>query len=279
VPQLREGAFPGAPGGSGLKNAPRTAAAEKRIPVRDSGEGEIMRNVLITGGTGGIGAAMVRRFSAAGDRVFFTWAHAEEKAVALSRETGAETIRADVTNGEQVSQAVRQAEQTAGHIDVLICCAGVSLNRMIMDTTDEEFRSVTDTNLYGTFAAIRAAMPGMFWRRQGCILTVSSIWGQSGASCEAVYSASKAAVIGLTQAAAREAAGAGVRVNCIAPGMIDTPMNDHLSEEEKKSICEEIPLSRMGTPEETAEVAFFLAGDAAAYITGQVIPVNGGWRM
>ena len=238
-----------------------------------------MRNILITGGSRGIGAAMIRRFAAAGDRVFFTFAHSEEEARALSRETRAEMIRADVKDGEQVNRAVRRTEETAGSIDVLICNAGVSLNRMIADTTDEDFRRVTDTNLYGTFAAIRAALPGMFWRRQGCILTVSSIWGQTGASCEAVYSASKAAVIALTQAVAREAAGAGIRVNCIAPGIIDTAMNGHLSQMEKEEILQEIPLGRMGTPEEVAETAFFLAGDGARYITGQVISVNGGWRM
>ena len=238
-----------------------------------------MRTVLITGGSRGIGAAAVRRFAAAGDRVFFTWHQAGAAAEALSRETGASPLRADVRDGEQVRRAVEEVIRAAGGIDVLVCCAGVSLKRMIADTTDEEFRQVMDTNLYGTFAALRAVMPGMFWQRKGSIVTVSSIWGQAGASCEAVYSASKAAVIGLTQAAARETAGAGIRVNCVAPGMIDTEMNDHLTGEEKKEICEEIPAGRMGTPGEVAEAIFFLAGDAAGYITGQVIPVNGGWRV
>ena len=283
---------------------------------RRNGMRFIMRNVLIFGGSRGIGAAMVRRFAEAGDRVSFTWNRAEDAAKALAAETGAEAIRADVTDGEEVVRAVRQSErrfsdcnrerpdmgllnqeikqavpQPAGHnredasqnndsgIDVLICNAGVSLSRMLMDTTDGEYRQVMDTNLYGTFAAIRAALPGMFWRRKGVILTVSSIWGQSGASCEAVYSASKAAVIGLTQAVAKETAGAGIRVNCIAPGMIDTAMNDHLSAEEKEEIAGEIPMQRMGKPAEVAETAFFLASDAASYITGQVIPVNGGWFM
>ena len=238
-----------------------------------------MRTVLITGGSRGIGAAAVRRFCAAGDRVFFTWHQAGAAAEALSRQTGAAALRADVRKGEHVRQAVREVIRAAGGIDVLVCCAGVSLNRMIADTTDAEFREVVDTNLYGTFAALREVMPAMFWRRQGSIVTVSSIWGQEGASCEAVYSASKAAVIGLTQAAAREAAGAGIRVNCVALGMIDTEMNAHLTEEEKAEICEEIPAGRMGTPMEAAEAIFFLAGEGASYITGQVIPVNGGWRV
>ena len=238
-----------------------------------------MRTVLILGGSRGIGAAMTRKFRAVGDRVFFTWHRAREEAEKLARETGAEMIRADAALSGEVTAAVRKAEEASGCLDVLICCAGIGLNRMIQDTTDEEFRRVMDVNLFGTFAAIRATLPGMFWRREGCVLTVSSIWGQEGASCEGVYSASKAGVIALTQAAAREAGGAGVRVNCIAPGMIDTSMNDHLSPEEKAEIAGEIPLGRAGTPEEVAETAFFLAGDGARYITGQVIPVNGGWRV
>lgn len=238
-----------------------------------------MRTVLITGGSRGIGAAMVRRFSAAGDRVYFTYLHSEREALDLSGETGAKAIRSDAASGGQIRQTVREILEEAGRIDVLICNAGTDLNRMLADTTDEEYRRVMDTNVFGTFAMIREVLPGMFWQRQGCILTVSSIWGQTGASCEAVYSASKAAVIGLTQAAAKEAGGAGIRVNCIAPGIIDTQMNDRLSEAEKEEITGGIPLERTGTPEEVADTAWFLASEAAGYITGQVIPVNGGWRI
>lgn len=238
-----------------------------------------MRNVLITGGSRGIGAAMVRRFAAAGDRVYFTYLRSEATAKALEAETGARALQADAADANRIREAVEQMRKEAGDPDVLICNAGISLNRMLTDTSDEDFHQVMDTNVFGTFAAIREVLPGMFWRRRGCILTVSSIWGQTGASCESVYSASKAAVIGLTQAVAREAAGAGVRVNCIAPGMIDTAMNGHLTEQEKETLLEEIPLQRMGTAEEVAETAFYLAGEAAGYITGQVIPVNGGWRI
>jgi len=237
------------------------------------------RNVLITGGTGGIGTALVRRFALAGDRVFFTFCHSKEAAEQLSGETGAAALRADVSAEGGADAVVEKVIAEAGSIDVLVCNAGVSLNRMITDTTDEEYRRVMDTNMYGVFAAVRAAMKDMFWKRRGAIVTVSSIWGQSGAACEAVYSASKAAVIGFTRAAALEAAGAGVRVNCVSPGMIDTPMNDHLSDDEKAEICREIPLGRQGTPEEVAETVFFLCGDGASYITGQVIGVNGGWRI
>ena len=238
-----------------------------------------MRNILITGGSRGIGAAMVRRFSRAGDQVFFTFLHDTEAAAALAEETGAAALRSDVSRGAETEKTVREVLDRAGSVDVLICCAGVDQHAMISDTTDEEYHRVMDTNLYGTFAAMRAVLPGMFWRRNGCVITVSSIWGQEGASCEAVYSASKAGIIALTQAAAREAGGSGVRVNCVAPGLIDTRMNANLSGEDLDALREEIPLGRIGTPEEVAETAFFLAGEGAAYITGQVIPVNGGWRV
>ncbi len=236
-----------------------------------------MRAVLITGGSGGIGAAMVRRFAAAGDRVYFTWHSAREKAEALAAETGAVALKADVSVPGAAEAAVAGVTEKEGRLDVLVCNAGVALNRMLADTTDEEYHRVMDTNVYGTFAMARAAARRMFWQRSGSILLVSSIWGQTGGSCEAVYSASKAALIGLTKALAKEVATAGIRVNCVAPGMIDTPMNAALSEKEKEEICEEIPLGRAGTPEETAETVFFLAGEGAGYITGQVLGINGGW--
>ncbi len=237
-----------------------------------------MRNVLITGGSRGIGAAMVRRFVRAGDRVFFTWLRSETEARTLAAETGAESLRANAASGEETAAAVRTVLEKTDGLDVLICNAGVGLVKMISDTTDEEYRRVMDTNVFGAFAALRAALPGMFWRRRGSILTVASVWGQSGASCEAVYSASKAALIAMTQAAAKEAGAAGVRINCIAPGLIDTAMNSHLTAADLEALREEIPLGRAGSPEEVAETAFFLCGEEAAYITGQVISVNGGWR-
>ena len=286
-----------------------------------------MRKVLIIGGSRGIGAAMVRRFTQAGDKVYFTFLRSRREAEQLAAEYGAIPIQADAAVGVQVARAVRWAEEgkldplwnrdeaegnenggqgtkredtrdegglmkraEAGReqcephpeppaLDVLVCNAGVSLTGMLTDVTDAEFRRVLDVNIYGTFAALRAALPGMFWRRRGAIVTVSSIWGQEGASCEAVYSASKAAVIGLTQAAARETAGSGIRVNCVAPGFIDTEMNSHLSPGEKAEVTGSIPMGRAGTPEEVAETVFFLAGEAASYLTGQVIGVNGGWHV
>ncbi len=238
-----------------------------------------MRTVMITGGSRGIGAALVRRFVRGGDRVWFTWHRSEEAATALEKETGAVPIRADVCSAAETAAAAERILKESGKIDVLVCNAGVSLNRMLMDTSDEEYRRVMDTNVYGVFNTLRAILPNMFWNREGAVVTVSSVWGQTGGSCEAVYSASKAAVIGMTRALAREVAGAGIRVNCVAPGMIDTPMNDVYSAEEKREISEEIPLGRIGTAEEVAEAVFFLAGEGASYLTGQVLGVNGGWQI
>ncbi len=237
-----------------------------------------MRTVLITGGSRGIGAALVRKFAGAGDRVWFTYLRSEADAKAISDETGATAVQADAASATEMEAIVRRIGSEAGGPDAIVCNAGVSLVRMLQDTSDEEYRRVMDTNVFGPFCALRAALPGMFWRRRGCAVLISSVWGQTGASCEAVYSASKAAVIGLTQALAREAAGAGIRVNCVAPGLIDTEMNAHLSGQDLADLAEEIPLGRMGTPAEVAEAVFFLCSDAASYITGQVLAVNGGWR-
>ena len=237
-----------------------------------------MRTVLITGGSRGIGAALVRKFAGKGDRVYFTYLKATKEAKALSAETGAEAIQADAASAARMEEVIRRIESETDGPDAVICNAGVSLMKMLQDTSDEEYSRVMDTNVFGPFCTLRAALPGMFWRRRGCAVLISSVWGQTGASCEAVYSASKAAVIGLTQAMAREAAGAGIRVNCVAPGLIDTEMNAHLSGQDLAELAEEIPLGRMGTPEEVAEAVFFLCSEAASYITGQVLAVNGGWR-
>ena len=145
-----------------------------------------------------------------------------------------------------------------------------------MDQTDEAYDRIMNTNLFGTFAAIRAVLPCMIERRGGSIVTVSSMWGETGGACEALYSASKAGIIGLTRAVAKEVGSAGIRVNCISPGVIDTPMNADLSPEDVDSLVEETPLGRIGMAEEVAEAICFLAGEGAGFITGQVLPVNGG---
>lgn len=234
------------------------------------------RVIWITGGSSGIGKAVVRKFAGAGDRVAFTFLHSEAAARALESETGAFAIRADVSDSAQVNRARDAILSRFGKIDVLVCAAGVVGKGLLMDQTDEAYNRIMNTNLFGTFAAIRAVLPCMIERRGGSIVTVSSMWGETGGACEALYSASKAGIIGLTRAVAKEVGSAGIRVNCISPGVIDTPMNADLSPEDVDSLVEETPLGRIGMAEEVAEAICFLAGEGAGFITGQVLPVNGG---
>lgn len=234
------------------------------------------RVIWITGGSSGIGKAAVRKFAGAGDRVAFTFLHSEAAARALESETGAFAIRADVSDSAQVNRARDAILSRFGRIDVLVCAAGVAGKGLLMDQTDEAYDRIMNTNLFGTFAAIRAVLPCMIERRGGSIVTVSSMWGETGGACEALYSASKAGIIGLTRAVAKEVGSAGIRVNCISPGVIDTPMNADLSPEDVDSLVEETPLGRIGMAEEVAEAICFLAGEGAEFITGQVLPVNGG---
>lgn len=234
------------------------------------------RVIWITGGSSGIGKAAVRKFAGAGDRVAFTFLHSEAAARTLESETGAFAIRADVSDSAQVNRARDAILSRFGRIDVLVCAAGVAGKGLLMDQTDEAYDRIMNTNLFGTFAAIRAVLPCMIERRGGSIVTVSSMWGETGGACEALYSASKAGIIGLTRAVAKEVGSAGIRVNCISPGVIDTPMNADLSPEDVDSLVEETPLGRIGMAEEVAEAICFLAGEGAGFITGQVLPVNGG---
>lgn len=235
-----------------------------------------MKTVLITGGARGIGAAAVRRFAAAGCCVGFTYLHSDACAERLCRQTGAFALRADAASSVETDRAVAAFLERFHHLDVLINNAGISAHGLLMDASDEDYRRVMDVNLFGTFCAMRAVLPHMLERRSGCIINVASIWGEVGAANEALYSASKAAVIGLTRAAAKELASAGIRVNCVSPGAIDTEMNGDLDGAELRALCKRIPLGRMGRPEEVAEAMFFLACDAAGYISGQILPVGGG---
>jgi 3-oxoacyl-[acyl-carrier protein] reductase len=235
-----------------------------------------MRHVLVTGGSRGIGAAIVRAFTAAGDRVSFTYHTSHAQAQALSEACGALALCADSGDPAAVLHAVREAERQIGGVDVLINNAGVSSFRLFTDLTDEEWRNTMAVNLDGAFYYTRAVLPHMIHRKAGRILNISSIWGITGASCEVHYSTSKAALIGLTRALAKELGPSGITVNCIAPGVIETDMNRALSPETVESLCDETPLGRLGTAEEIASAAVFLASDGAAFITGQVLSPNGG---
>ena len=240
------------------------------------------KTVLITGGSRGIGAAAARTFAAAGYAVAVNYHRSQAAAHALvdeltARGAAALAVQADVSDPEQVRRMVDNVLENFCQLDILICNAGVSWTGLLCDMSDRDWRRVMGADLDGVFHCCRAVYRHMVSRKQGRILTVSSMWGRSGASCEAAYSAAKAGVIGLTQALAKELGPSGITVNCVAPGVIDTKMNAHLGPEALGELAEETPLGRLGTPEDVANTLLFLASPEASFLTGQVIGVDGGF--
>lgn len=234
-----------------------------------------MKKVLITGGSRGIGAACVRAFAHAGYRVFFTYRSSGAAAAALSEETGAVGIKADVSSAEDMARAA----DAVGGVDVIINNAGISQIKPVQDITESDWDRMMAVNVKGMFLTVKAFIGGMINKKYGRIINISSMWGEEGGSCEVHYSASKAAVIGFTKALAKELGPSGITVNCISPGVIDTEMNAHLSAEDTAALTEETPLCRTGSPDEAASAALYLASDGAGFITGAVLPVNGGIVM
>lgn len=238
--------------------------------------------VLITGASRGIGRACALAFAKAGYRVAIHYHQSATQAEALVqqlRELGCDAacFRADIADSAQVQALAQAATDFLGHIDVLVCSAGIALQKLFTDTTDADWQRVIGTDLSGVFYACRAVLPGMISRGSGRIITVSSVWGVQGASCEVAYSAAKAGVIGLTKALAKEVGPSGITVNCVAPGVIDTDMCACFDEDTKTALAEETPLGRLGSPSDVAESILFLASPAAGFITGQVLGVDGGF--
>ncbi len=235
------------------------------------------KTVFITGGSSGIGEAMVRSFAMAGYNVAFTYKTGKDKAEETARDIpGAIALFCDVSKSENVENAIANATKHFGKIDILINNAGIAQQKLFTDITEYEWDEMIAVNLKSCFLTSKAVLPQMIRRKDGVIINISSMWGICGASCEVHYSAAKSGVIGLTKALAKEVGPSGIRVNCIAPGVIDTPMNAHLSKADMESLKEEIPLNAIGRPETVAETAVFLAGKGGEYITGQVISPNGG---
>jgi len=234
--------------------------------------------ILITGGSRGIGAECVKRFAENGHTVSFIYNKSDDRAGELARSTGATAVKADVEDMETLKMAIAAVAAKMGGIDVLVNNAGVSLIKLFSDVTDTELKRVFDINLVAATVAAREVSKHMVRAHFGRIINIGSVWGRVGASCEAVYSASKAGLEGLTKALAKELGPSGITVNCVEPGVIDTEMNAELGEEELKFLEEETPLCRIGTVSDVAESVVWLA-EKADFVTGQIIGIDGGFGL
>lgn len=234
-----------------------------------------MKTVFVTGASGGIGEAIAKKFAENGYFVGVGYNTNREKAENLAKKINGVAIKTDVSDEKSVSAALSDFLLRAGRLDVLVNSAGIALPiKTLLDTTSKEFDKAFSVNVKGVYNCCKAAIPAML-DGGGSIINISSMWGVTGGSCEAIYSASKAAVIGFTKALAKEYAAAGITINCVAPGYIDTPMNDNLSDENKKLAIADIPVGRAGTGEDVAKAVLYLA-ENGGFVTGEVLSVNGG---
>ena len=232
-----------------------------------------MRTVVVTGGSRGIGAAIVARFAARGDRVYFLYEKNHQAAKAVSEKTGAIAICCDVADGAQVKAAFARIPE----VDILVCNAGICWYGLLSSMEEGDWDRLFAVNVKGIYHCVCAAMPAFLRTHQGSIVTVSSMWGQVGASCEAAYSATKGAVIALTKALAQELGPSGIRVNCVAPGVILTDMCASVGSDVLEGLAQEAALGRNGTPEDVAQAVEAMA--EAEFVTGQVLGVSGGFVM
>ena len=237
----------------------------------------MMKTVLVTGGSRGIGREIVRLFRENGYDVAFTYKSSREAAEALAKETGALAIMADSADESDVLSAVESTLTTFGRIDCLINNAAISSFSLFTDITLDEWNNMLAVNLTGAFLYSKGVIPDMLKRKSGRIINITSMWGLVGSSCEVHYSATKAALIGMTKALAKELGPSGITVNAIAPGVINTEMNAALSEEDREALVNDTPVMRIGEPSDVAEAALFLASDKASFVTGEVINVSGGY--
>ena len=231
---------------------------------------------LVTGGSRGIGAAVARRLAADGCTVVVNYVSSREKAEALAAEVGGSALRSDVSDPHQVQTMIDTVLEKYCQLDVLVCCAGIAWQGLTQDMGDREYRRLMGVDLDGTFYCCQKVLSPMIRRKSGKIVTVASMWGQTGGSCEAAYSAAKAGVIGFTKALAKEVAPSGITVNCVSPGVIDTDMVRPLGAQALADLARETPLGRLGTAEDVANCVSFLCSPAGDFLTGQVLAPNGG---
>lgn len=239
------------------------------------------KTVIITGASKGIGLATAELFGKNGWNVVINYNHTAEPALLLEQKLresgiGALAFKADISKHDEVKALFKAAEKEFGQIHAVVCNAGISKQVLFTDLTDEDIENMLDVNLKGVIYCCQEAVKQMLHYHEGSIVNLSSIYGIGGGSCEVHYSAAKAGVIGLTKALAKELGPSNIRVNCVAPGAIETPMNAHLTSEAIEILNDETPLCRMGKPEEIAESIYFLACDKSSFITGQVLSPNGG---
>jgi len=239
------------------------------------------KTVLITGASKGIGANMAIRFAEKGYNVVMNYNNSVQSAIILQRslkESGYSVIayKANVRNRLEVDLMVKEALYRFGSIDILINNAGISNQSLITDLSEQDWNDIIGVNLTGVFNCSQAVLPHMINQKSGKIINISSMWGEVGASCEVAYSAAKAGVIGFIKALAKEVGPSGITVNCITPGLIETSMNQELTVEDITSIVEDTPMGRIGSTDDVASAALFLASDESEFITGQILGVNGG---
>ena len=238
--------------------------------------------VVVTGSSRGIGAEIVRTLANENYKVILNYNNSKEQAEKIQQELleqgkEIEIIKADVSKKEEAEKLIRFAINKFNKIDILVNNAGLSLEGLFTDATEEMWKEIIDTNLNSVFYCTQQAIKYMIQKQQGCIINISSIWGETGASCEVAYSTTKAAINGMTKALAKEVGPSNIRVNAIAPGIIDTDMNKNLTIEERKQIKEQIPLNKIGKAIDIAKCVKWLVEDE--YTTGQIISINGGWYI
>ncbi len=230
---------------------------------------------IVTGASRGIGKQIAIELAKKGYNVIANYNQSEKEAMKLKQDIGLDIYKADVSKREEVKKMIKYAEEKYGQIDILVNNAGISQTKMFTDVTDEDWNKIITNNLYSAFCTTQEVLPNMIHQKAGCIINISSIWGLVGASCESIYAISKAGIDAMTKSLAKELGPSNIRVNSIAPGLINTDMNNNLSENDIKEIIEETPLQKMGLPEDIAKCVCWLVEDK--FTTGQVISINGGW--